>query len=179
LGSGETFGARYSPVSAAMLPFSLGALTYFGARGRVIALPLLPVLLGWIGVIIVATRVPTEGVVWDIVFYANIATIFATVVSLSQREFGPLDKALGELSYPVFLMHWLVGFALSDLFGHRSIMLALATLPVAICASVALIWASNLAIEPIRNSIRNRAARNDGAQPAKEPQPQYGTFGAT
>ena len=66
-------------------------------------------------------------------------------------------KLMGDLSYPVFLDHWLVGYVLTiTLFPgqSRGILLMVATLVVATTVAYALCQLQDVAIEPLRGRVR-------------------------
>jgi len=178
LGVGEPFGPRYTPLLAALLPFSVGALLYFGLRERRISLPTWPILAAWASVVAIAVFVKPHGHLWDAIFYLNLILIALCVVALAPHDFGRLDRSLGELSYPVFLVHWLVGLGLSGWLGNRSLGLAVVSLPIIFCVSSLLVRGSNALIEPLRDSIRLRALRNGTtAPPPAAPAPLAATAG--
>jgi peptidoglycan/LPS O-acetylase OafA/YrhL len=72
-----------------------------------------------------------------------------------------LDKAVGDLSYPVFLGHWLVGYVIAALF-FPDLSLGLGLMAATLVGSTAVAYVAcrlqDVLIEPVRSTIRTRAA---------------------
>jgi peptidoglycan/LPS O-acetylase OafA/YrhL len=165
---GLGLGPRYFPFYAALLPFSLGASVYFILKRHPLSLsPLsavlfcVPALLNCLlAAILGGVR---ETYVFEAQFYINIGLqglAVAALASMTAKSSARLDKLLGDLSYPVFLSHWLVAYLLyMTLFGdeRRGISLMFATLVGATVAAFALCSVQSL-IEPLRSRVRRRAA---------------------
>ena len=101
---------RYTPLAAASLPFSIGAvLWHFRERMPRIS-------AGYLGCVFVAYLVNLVGARgWGdpylLGFYLSLVLSAVLVVGLSQRSTAvsrlrSLDDMLGRLSYPMFLLHW-------------------------------------------------------------------------
>jgi peptidoglycan/LPS O-acetylase OafA/YrhL len=161
---GLDLAQRYFPFYAALLPFSVGALLYFILKryplnlsrgGRVLFC--LPALINLVVAGVLGGTRATY--VFEGQFYLNIglqALAIAALANITPERGAPLDKLLGNLSYPVFLSHWLVAYLLYiTLIGGepRGIVLMLATLAGATVAAYALCSFQSL-IEPLRNRIR-------------------------
>lgn len=126
----ERFGSRYGTVIAGSLPFSLGAIVFlFSKRFPRLSLP---------GVLALALvflfHTLGAGWIWKDVrlhgFYASTAIAGLVVLALSRfspssvpRVFARIDRFLGDLSYPIFLVHFPVAYALADwLYGGARVM---------------------------------------------------------
>lgn len=120
IGSGAPFGERYNSIAAASLPFSTGAFIYHwrGELSRLFS-PLTakaysPAVL--FGVIILNWTVARySGALPGWGFYANFLLCALMIISLFNRKHlkfvsKRLDNWLGELSYPVYLVHYPLGF---------------------------------------------------------------------
>jgi peptidoglycan/LPS O-acetylase OafA/YrhL len=110
---GRPFLERYAPLAAASLPFSIGALIWHFRRALPrVSLPLLGVafvvyLANLIGARVWWTDPKLQG------FYMSLALSSVLLVGLSQRTTAPpwlqrIDRQLGRLSYPIFLLHWTI-----------------------------------------------------------------------
>ncbi|MBI1816074.1 MAG: acyltransferase [Deltaproteobacteria bacterium] len=110
---GRPFLVRYAPLAAASLPFSIGALVWHFRR----ALPSVSTPL--LGVAFVAYLANLSGArVWWTDpklqgFYVSLALSSVLLVGLSQRTTARpwlqyVDRQLGRLSYPIFLLHWTI-----------------------------------------------------------------------
>jgi peptidoglycan/LPS O-acetylase OafA/YrhL len=112
-----SFSYRYFPIAAASLPFSLGALV-FHLRARQ-WLPPWPRAVA-VGVVLLmmanVLAAAFGGAEVDrLRFYANVLLAGAATHALAGLAAPALqraDAALGELSYPVYLMHYLAGLLL-------------------------------------------------------------------
>ncbi len=165
--TGEPFSARYAPVGAALLPFGLGAAAYFMSRSLPrdwSPSPRLPgtLLSVWLAVVIVPTF---DFRAFELVFYASLALLLAFIVATANTEASPLDRRLGDLSYPMFLLHWLVGFPASAFLlsagSHGLTLLLLAALPL-LASSWLLADLGNRIVEPLRDRIRGSARPSVG-----------------
>lgn len=115
-----SFSYRYFPIAAASLPFSLGACIFHlrrlsGNDGHSSRVPrALPwVALAFFGNVVWATQ-GGAGVEW-LLFYANVALAGAMtwlLVGWQHPRLAKLDAAVGELSYPVYLLHYQAGLVL-------------------------------------------------------------------
>lgn len=119
-----SFSYRYYTIAAASLPFSIGAAIYhFKARGllsnpvlagngalvTLIACALLNYFLSLNG---------SKAAAVTLHFYANLAIMAMLVVHLIVRKPGRLrsfDRAVGDLSYPIYLIHFQAGLIVTAL----------------------------------------------------------------
>lgn len=163
---GDDIAARYFPFYAALLPFSLGSLIYFDTRSRRKTSARTAVTLCIPAVVIVGVTAMFGGVqhtAWfDILFYCNLAAQCLAVWALSLMAptgYERIDKWWGDLSYPVFLCHWQVGYVLTFVLPYRSLGFGLmfATLAASTLVAYLACRGQDALIEPVRKAIRARA----------------------
>ncbi len=175
--TGMPWGVRYFPIAAAALPFSIGAAIFFSksliARGR-----------GWLIGIGGTTWIANLGgmdtstaagltITFGPGFYINLFSLATLIAGLATLPRLAFDDYLGDLSYPLFLLHWLVGFLTTLLFGlapHGAIAFAV-SLPVALAAAVALNQLLQATIDPLQIKIRRRRETSLTRQFPHLPQP--------
>lgn len=175
LAMGAPFDVRYFSAAGALMSFALGATIYFAgkddARPADMRLGALAAA-GWLINLLAAGCLFGDGYALSGGFYVN--TVLAALVVLFLSKLAPgqwlkgLDRALGHLSYPVFLCQWLGAFLAALLWREaplRGWALALGSLPVTLLMSAALAWAHHAFIEPLRARIRT-------TQPEREPAPR-------
>ncbi|MBZ9985656.1 acyltransferase [Mesorhizobium sp. BH1-1-5] len=165
---------RYFPWYAAMLPFSIGALIYFHGEQ---AVTWFAKALGrsWrivIGIIWAAVLALTfhlgaiDRLAPEVVSYVGIATMAALVIALGGLRSGGLDKALGELAYPVFLTHYLVAIVAHKLLLNglpRGLILFSVSLFLMLVLSQILVTFQTRFIDPIRDRIRNSEPKSNAS----------------
>lgn len=114
------WGTRYRPLQAASLPFSIGALLFYvlnrsenGLKFDFNAKIFFGLLLGYICNLIFAESLGDPRLVS---FYINLLFLTVIVAFLSRvpvekvpKALLKIDQFLGDLSYPVYLIHWLIG----------------------------------------------------------------------
>lgn len=113
----QTFGERYASFLPCFLPFAAGSLVahYMPLLRRFIA-PRLSLVV-WI----------LHGLIWYIFdpwpwtygLYSSIILSAWVIVSLDCDKSSSFDKILGDLSYPIYLMHTTVGAWLLGMFGYN------------------------------------------------------------
>jgi peptidoglycan/LPS O-acetylase OafA/YrhL len=111
----NTFAARYSEFLPSFLPFAVGSLVahYIGVLRRFSA-----PRLSWIVWI-------AHGLVWfkyglwpwTYGLYASIILTAWVIVSMDCDRSSKLDKTLGDLSYPMYLFHTMVGACFILIYG--------------------------------------------------------------
>jgi peptidoglycan/LPS O-acetylase OafA/YrhL len=82
-----------------------------------------------------------------------------------------VDRALGELAYPVFLIQWLAAFVTAMLLmpnQWRGWALTLASIPVTLTMAGGLAMLTHTLIEPIRTRIRGRIPASSTSGPRIE-----------
>jgi len=118
--SGADFIQRYATLGAASLPFATGALIYHSRGDLKVRFPFLfnlayvPALLFSLLLINHAVMLKS-GLAASLGFYSNFAICALMVISLMERKelfliSRSLDNALGDLSYPMYLIHYPLGF---------------------------------------------------------------------
>lgn len=175
---GMSWTSRYFPSYAALLPFALGACIYFwsgyiaGLSGRFIRLTAIIASLVWMTNIIVCGMVSGLGKIhYDQYFYLNFASLFVFLACSTHPKLGislsGSGKILGDLAYPIFLVHWIIGFGVSLLWPNgvpQGLFLFALSLPFILVASWALAWGADRWIEPLRNRVRTGAVGSDTPQ---------------
>lgn len=147
---------RYCTLLGASLPFSIGAVLYFLPPGRrwMLAAPVvfLPhaVAARWIW-----PDVDVAG------FYASLVLATVSVPALAAMRGSPrwrrLDGRLGDLSYPIFLLHTQTGFLVARLWPAQAgsaLALFVLTLPVLHVFAFLLHWCAGSSVEALRDRVR-------------------------
>jgi peptidoglycan/LPS O-acetylase OafA/YrhL len=180
---GFPWTARYFTAPSAILSFSLGALVYFLKRRDLPAIGVPALLLAfavWAANMVAARWILPDPYVHGVGFYLNTVSFAFIVYGLAGRSFGSstqrLDKTLGELAYPVFLIQWVAGFAIALVVlpgTSRGWALTLAATPLILLAAAALAWSHRVLVEPLRARLRHAgpvraAARMANLAPAAE-----------
>ncbi|WP_343734021.1 acyltransferase [Acidovorax sp.] len=170
---GADWGRRYSPYYAALLPFSAGSLLYFFKDSVDAIHPQWRTYISkisfasWlINLILCGFIGGLGGKFFNWFFYVNLLSLTAFLyLNLPSSESTPTrwwDKKLGDLAYPIFLTHWIVGYAVSQLLldGQRRgiILFATSVIPI-IAISYALSKIADSMIEPLRAQVRNKVKR--------------------
>ena len=166
---GHDLAARYFPFHAALLPFAMGALIHFWQRRRQTGLspPCALMLCAPAALICILAGLaggaqPTKQ--FEFLFYLNLVcqcVAIAALASMPQTPLPRLDKFLGDLSYPMFLCHWLVGYVLAMLFfpqQWRGLDITAATFVASAGVAYVACRVQDKMIEPWRARIRVGAA---------------------
>lgn len=171
---GAPFSYRYYTIPAASLPFSIGAMIYhLGARGllerasfrgnRTLCI-LIAAILGNYALCVAGSR--HNAVVLH--FYANLALLALMVAHLSRRRSASLralDKALGDLSYPIYLIHFQAGLIVAAMVPAHSRgegTFLMFSLPLVLLLAWLLTRLVEKPIERIRGALRAGSARGRG-----------------
>lgn len=154
---------KIGSIPAALLPFSLGAIIYFAgdrfklpAAGYRLALP--GVALIWT-LNLWATAVGADP---DFTLYLNLALSIPMVGWLAHFEIGSAlvrttDKFLGDLSYPIFLVHSLAGFLVSRWGGvdhAQGFKMLVSTFLISMVISIGMVWYIDRPLQKIRRKVR-------------------------
>lgn len=101
--NGDSFGERYSTFLPCMLPFAAGSLAchYRESLDR-FSMPWTSLVL-WILHGLLWLKLP--GWPWEWGLYVSLVLSVWMVVSLHRQRAGKVDRMLGDLSYPVYLIH--------------------------------------------------------------------------
>ena len=160
------FGARYTAAPSAALSFAAGAVTYFWTKkGALDVSPRCAALafILWLANVVAAKSVLSDEYACGPGYYFATFLFVFVVAGLAKVQWRPLmaqvDRALGEIAYPTFLLQWLAGFltALAISPGHwRGWMLTLATIPLLLCMAAALALLNSKFIEPLRRILRDK-----------------------
>lgn len=174
-------GARYDPVWAASLPFSVGALLYFFSKDRKKYDRFLNIPIpAWVlYVLIIANfflgtyllRVQ-DGIIEELPTYSNIVLCALLIYKISGGEVivnitKATDKWIADFSYPLYLLQWQVLILVSNLlygesfreFSLRGAISFGLSLLLATLMSYAFIMWIDKPIEDIRNRVRTKQER--------------------
>ena len=168
---GASFSYRYFSIAAASLPFAMGACLHHlrERRHRIVLLlgnaRILPLLAGAFGVNLLVASQSSGPLAFGPLFYLNLALSWLLIAHLAQRDsnyWRSLDATLGELSYPVYLLHYQAGMLLLLLRpefrrGDLSFMLWGGAMTLAL--SWAVVRLLEPAIQRVRAGIRPAPAR--------------------
>lgn len=158
---GVSFADRYSTLLGASLPFALGAGLHFIPWS-------VPRWILFLALTLFATNILAAPFLWGdpqapAAFYLSLFLVLLIVSGL--RNIRPsgrlqvLDRGLGNLSYPVFLIHSQIGCLLVWLGGGAgTFLLFLLALPVVHIVAAAIHFAVVVPIESSRARIRSRAS---------------------
>lgn len=171
---GLAWGARHFTIASGLMSYSLGALAYLyrgNLAGWTKRLAASPILLAWaMNLILAGWLFTSDGYVFGLGFYINLGLSFILIGKLAKRRPEGLDKAFGDLAYPMFLTHWLAGFLVLlvmpihqtrgwDLFGPA--------FALSLGAAWGLIILSRAFVEPLRSRVRNRGAESPASSPQR------------
>jgi peptidoglycan/LPS O-acetylase OafA/YrhL len=98
-------------------------------------------------------------------YYFNIILAGAVILSFAEwrpsKRFADLDQWLGDLTYPIFLSHWLVAFVVATVTARstKDWVLLLETLPALLLVSAILAWLNRIYIEPWRRAVRQSSVQ--------------------
>lgn len=161
---GLGWGYRYFPFPAAMLGFSIGAVIYFGRRDdgwQVGRRWIAPLLLAFLTNMALAALVLPQSYDEGFGYYLAVFLAALLVCALSDlngsSRWRSLDRRLGELAYPVFLLQWLVAFAVWLAIptpGIRGWTLTLLATPAIFGAAALLAALNRSVVDPLRAAIR-------------------------
>lgn len=167
---GWSWEYRYFTIYAGSLPFSTGALIFHyrewltGLHSRYLGWPGMPVVYA---VLVVANWAASYA--WGLPdswpFYANYLLCALMTLALMDKSLliwakPGLDKALGDLSYPIYLIHYQVGLAVMAIGDHLdiglerpSLFLAVISIPVIILAAWLIATMIERPLELLRRKI--------------------------
>jgi peptidoglycan/LPS O-acetylase OafA/YrhL len=168
------FGARYFAAPSATLSFAAGALVYFWTKkGALNVLPsgALLAFVMWIANVMAAGSLLSNDYAYGPGYYFATFLFVIVVAGLGKVEWSPLlariDRSLGAIAYPAFLVQWLAGFLTALVIcpgTWRGWPLTLASLPLIFLMASALAGLNLKIIEPLRLARRGTdVARTDQA----------------
>jgi len=147
----------YAPSYAVLLPFTLGSVIYyFGSKIQ------LQKYWGIISGLFIANLIVTglmggaSYIYFQEFFYCNIVIVSLLVAAIRNVRIK-WDKFFGNLAYPVFLTHWLIGLVLVHVFNlaYRGLEILAFTLPATLVTSFLLVRLQEVFIERVRDRIRS------------------------
>jgi peptidoglycan/LPS O-acetylase OafA/YrhL len=157
--------ARYAPWYAAIVPFSVGALTYFAfADGGLTNWRHAAAALGLWTVNLVAAGLAGPGAfAYRVGWYLNIVLAAYVIAALGPRSaanwLGRVDKTMGDMAYPIFLVHWIISFAIVLIvptMRQYPILLCVTTTPLTALYGWLIARMAERLIEPLRHRVRVR-----------------------
>ena len=177
--TGSDPSSRYAPVSAAMLAFCTGSLAYRAShfteklkpkwmRSNAVQPILLLVAIG--SFYFVWNASIYDGSATSNPFYYGIIVVAALVALMfhgvrSQAALGKVDRWLGDLSYPVFMIHYPAGYVAWLAIGQpaeiRGWTIALLAIPISIFVSVMVVTFVDVPLRKTRDSVRSKAIASD------------------
>lgn len=160
----STFAQRYALLMPCMLAFASGSLTcHFRSRLSRFEAPAIS-LTAWIihgGLWIWFPHWP-----WTYGLYVSLPLSSWVVISLFSLRTGRLDRWLGDLSYPVYLLHTTVAAWFWQSFGHkRTLTLLLVSSAITFVLSALVVGC----VERPMQRIKFRALRTPVLQPGRLP----------
>jgi peptidoglycan/LPS O-acetylase OafA/YrhL len=171
--SGADFMRRYVTVGAASLPFATGALIFhwredLQARLRFITQPTVAPLVLFLLLLLSHFIALVSGHSATAGFYLNYAVCALLVISLMGRKQLPLisrrlDNWLGDLSYPIYLIHYPLAFLFAFVYRRAGMDLAipgpamfLLSFPLLVLVSWGMAVGIERRIETLRTAIKSR-----------------------
>ncbi|MGJ8694435.1 MAG: acyltransferase family protein [Thalassotalea sp.] len=155
---------------AASLPFSVGALLYHYRKrlGEIIRPLATPInALALYGLVLINWAVNYKlGTSYSYGFYINsliniVLLLVLTNVKVSDPFWKKWDKRLGDLSYPIYLMHWAIAIIVMYLFGlfgieleKRTELFAIVSIPFMLFFGQLMVSLLHNPIEILRNKIK-------------------------
>jgi peptidoglycan/LPS O-acetylase OafA/YrhL len=178
--AGLSWQDRYFPVAAASLPFSIGSAVYFLSKRTDIkdlyfkwglsSCSLFVLLVGNCLVWMVLSEF-IKGNVTEVGFYINIVLCFLLVYSIATGnniyEFDRrIDKFIGDLSYPIYLLHWQTGLLTSFIifgrpfygFSIRGLVVLAGSIIVVTVIALVFVQLIDIPIQRTRSKIKARHA---------------------
>lgn len=154
---------RYFPLQSASLPFSVGAMIYHFREN----LQIIPIKAVFLAIILSIINAFFAKIIWNnyalegfyVALFLN-AFIVACLGRVNKFEIAPwlrrIDKFLGKLSYPIFLIHWniallVINFVPLDIKPHTNILFFFSLPPLFFVS-----YLINIYIEGYANRIRNK-----------------------
>lgn len=144
-----------------MLPFSIGALIYFTRhRVRESMAYGLAIIGGAVWIVNLASMstetAAARAITYSVGFYLNLVALSAIIAGLAAFRRNRIDDYFGELSYPIFLVHWQVAVVMVIALGlvPHGIAAFAWSLPIAVLVAMFLNQLLNMTIRPLRSQIR-------------------------
>ena len=166
--AGLNFGARYFLAASATLSFAAGTLIYFWTKRGVLNVTPSAAALAfvmWLANTIVARWLLPDDYTYGPGYYFATFLFVILVAGLAKVQWAPLaqriDRMLGEIAYPVFLVQWLAAFltALAISPGiWRGWTLTFASIPLILLMAIGITLLNGKLIEPLRRQLRSSAA---------------------
>lgn len=158
----ETFATRYATLLPALLPFAVGSLLcHYRAHLTRFAAPHLSIA-AWLAHAVLWWALPTWP--WTYGLYVSVLLSAWVTLSLAQKKATRTDTLFGDLSYPVYLLHTIVGACLLGIWGpSRPLRFAVLAIVVTLVAS----YLMTVLVERPLYRLKKRGGRV--AEPAETP----------
>lgn len=165
----------YYAIPAASLPFSLGACAYHFRDGlaRGVSRPALAAGLAasaWLANVVIAGAMQRGASPLHFYLSCVLAAVLIALLSLplgAPARVARADARLGDLSYPIYLVHMQIGFWLASVTSlpHHGMSLFLCALPAVLGAGWAMLRLVDDPVEALRGRVRDAfdRARESGA----------------
>jgi peptidoglycan/LPS O-acetylase OafA/YrhL len=180
---GLSFTWRYQSVPASLLPFALGSLVYFyydkiknfvEPRKKVVTAVLLAFLL----------LNPFPGLTpsiyrYEIGFYLNVLAVTGLVAVISMTKIKSpflqkVDRLLGDLTYPMFLLQWAVAFVVYlkvPGLTPRGYPIFLISFPLIILVALLIVYLVDRPLQHVRDRFRPHKTELNPSAPVTEVSP--------
>ncbi|RQT94799.1 acyltransferase [Burkholderia cepacia] len=164
---------RIYAIPAAALPYGIGICLYFAikaCRASVTTYASVAATLLYAGFICALHFLPLDAA--GIPYYLNLAgfaVAFFFIASATEgRYFRWIDRNIGGLSYPIYLIHYQAAFAIQLLLSTKAAGWTLFwfTLPLAVAFSAALEYLNRQIVDPCRNVVRAKGGVVPGGTPS-------------
>ncbi len=162
---GAPFSQRYYSIAAALLSFSLGSMIFFWVQIGVLTprtRMAVAAALAWLTHLLAADLILPSGYAETGGYYVGIFLSVLVVAHLPAFAVGSnmqkLDRMLGRLSYPVYLVQWLGAFLAHVMLcpnSWRGWDMAAAGLPVILGLAAMIVWVDEAIVEPLRRRVRD------------------------
>lgn len=166
LQTGAHWTAAYAPVPAAILPFAAGAICFWARRhigDHNSSSAFAVAIAAWLANLLLNVVTPIDTVVTT---YTNILVSCAVVLAYPANvtPTSSTDRWLGDIAYPAFLSHWMIGYLVSYATGlSRGAALFAVSLPVIIAIASCMTWVTGRAVDPLRDRVRSQARASTAA----------------
>lgn len=162
--TGKAYGFSYGSLMYASLAFCLGALIFhyqeqIAQFKKKIPLPDIVLILG-LSLTWIASLLWLRPISSTLGFLANTVIMFLFIIylmSVQNRQLKPIDKTLGDLSYPMYLLHYQIAFIIFHVFTFtqaKSAELFAISFPIILLVSWLVVIGFESPISKLRHRVR-------------------------